>query len=210
MLWHVLCLLPQEFLTSDVMMAEGYIPASEPVEQDVWMLSDDVDRWLSLLREFQAFEDVYTHEYEDLREQFVFALTDALEKVLRRSLRESINIPLREYVQQEGGLPVRDDSPLFRYSIAELMSPESVPECEITRLITWLHQSEELLRIVYHGDQRPQFQQEPFPGECPSGEAIPYIPGDIRALPFGDDAMMRYDHNFQKAHAYWVPKLYLP
>lgn len=206
--YHVLLTLPDKNVEPPLL--EAYIPASPNVEEELWLTGNDLDTWISFLREFEALGDVYAIEPEELRETFVFTLTDALENVFRRSLRERTGIPLSEYLQHERGLTARYDSPVFRYSIEDLMDAETVPDCEIPRLVVWLQQTRHLLSIVYHGDQRPVYTREPFPGECPAGQQIPYISGDIRSAPLGDDPAMRYDHSFQKARAYWVPKEYMP
>jgi hypothetical protein len=67
-----------------------------------------------------------------------------------------------------------------------------------------------MLNIVYHGDLRPMHTEEKFPGECPTGQNIPFISGDILSVPLGKNADMRYNHSFQKANVYWVPKKFLP
>lgn len=189
-------------------LLEAYLPVSDELVEDVWVKRDDLDRWLSLLREFDAVELQELSGFE-LRQTFVFALADALEKILRKPLFENTEEPLHDYLQRHG-LPVRGDSPLFRYSIADLMDQAVVPDCELVRLIAWLDQTHQLLNIVYYGDRRPVYTAEEFPGECPSGKHIPYIPGEITHAPLGKDAEMSYQQHFGRVNMYWVPKEYLP
>lgn len=190
-------------------MFEAYLPVSDDLVEDVWLKVADLDKWVNLLTEFEN-EQLNTLSGQELRQTFVFAIVDALEKILSVPLRENTEEPLKDYLQYKGGLPVRDDSPLFRYSINELMNPRIVPDCEIVRLIDWVNHTRKMLDIAYHGDQRPDYAKEPFPGECPTGEQIPFISSEIRSVPLGNNPEMRYDHNFQQAHIYWIPKEYLP
>jgi len=187
----------------------AYLPVSDEIVEDIWLRSNDLDKWLSLLR---ALEDAALDELwgEELRQAFVFMLVDALEDALRLPFYENTAEPLGAYLQRQAGLPVRHDSPLFRYSINALMDPKQVPDCEMTRLVAWVNHSRQMLEIVYHGTTRPAYAKEAFPGECPTGGNIPFLSSDIRAAPLGDDPAMRYDHTVQKARVYWAPKHYLP
>jgi hypothetical protein len=188
---------------------EAYIPVSDDIVEEVWLKSDDLDKWLSLLREFDN-DTLSKLSGDEFRQAFVFALVDAIEKVIHKPLPENTEEPLKDYLNRKGGLPVRDDSPLFRYSLSDLLDPLIVPDCEIIRLTTWLNNSGQILNIIYHGDLRPVYTEENFPGECPTGGEIPFIIGDIISAPLGNNPDMRYNHSFQKANVYWVPKEYLP
>jgi len=188
---------------------EAYIPMSDDIVEDVWLRSDDLDKWISLLRDFDNAQ-LSALSGTELRKTFVYAMKDSLEKVIRKPLYENTGEPIREYLKRKGGLPVSDTSPLFGYSIADLEDPEAVPDCEISRLTTWVNNSRQMLNIVYHGDLRPVYTPEPFPGECPTGGDIPFISGDIQSAPLGKNPDMRYNHSFQKANVYWVPKAFLP
>lgn len=188
---------------------DGYIPVSDDLVEDVWLKSDDLDTWLSLLRNFDN-DQLLQLSGTELRQAFVNAMKDGLEKVIRKPLYEDTGEPLKDYLKRKGGLPVSDTSPLFRYSIADLQDPEAVPDCEIIRLAIWVNNSRQMLNVVYHGDLRPVYSEEPFPGECPTGAHIPFISGDIQSTPLGQNPDMRYNHSFQKANVYWVPKQFLP
>jgi hypothetical protein len=181
---------------------------SDDIAEDVWLRGEDLDAWISLLRDIDDAISGQRSGFE-LRQAFVFALVDAMENVLRHPLHENITVPLRDYLNQYG-IPVRDDSPVFRYSIQDLLSPAVVPDCEIMRLTTWLNNVKQILNIVYHGNLRPMYTEERFPGECPTGQNIPFILGDILSQPLGENTDMRYNHSFQKANVYWVPKIFLP
>lgn len=186
---------------------DGYIPVSDNVTEDVWLTSSDLHNWTLFLNSIGNMAGVSGSE---LRETFVNALLKALENVIRKPTQQDTDEPLSVFMQRQGGLPVRDSSPLFRYSINDLRDPDIVPNCELARLVTWVTNVSEILGIIGRGDQRPVYDQIPFPGECPSGLHIPFIDGPITSRSLGSDPKMRYDHQFQKAHVYWVPQEYLP
>lgn len=188
---------------------EAYIPVSDDVVEDIWLQSDDLDKWVSILRDFDN-ERLSGLPGSELRQAFVLAMRDSLEKVIRKPMYQDTGEPLKEYLKRKGGLPVSDTSPLFGYSIADLQDPYAVPDCEIIRLTTWVNNAKQMLNIVYHGDLRPIYTAEPFPGECPTGQNIPFISGDILSAPLGKNAEMRYNHSFKGANVYWVPKEFLP
>lgn len=190
-------------------VVDAYIPISEDIVEDVWLKSEDLDTWISLLRNFDSTQ-ISQLSGTEIRQAFVDAMKEGLEKVIRKPLYEDTKEPLREYLKRKGGLPVSDTSPLFRYSIADLLDPDAVPDCEVIRLTIWVNNSKQMLNILYHGDLRPVYTEEAFPGECPTGEHIPFISGDIQSAPLGKNPDMRYDHSFQKAKVYWVPKEFLP
>jgi hypothetical protein len=188
-------------------LVEGYIPISSDIVEDVALTSKDLENWIMILN---AIGDMTMVSGTELREYFVQAIRDALEKVIRKPLYEDIDEPLVIFLQRQGGLPVRDDSPLFRYSLHDLRDPLQVPDCELGRLVTWVSIAAEILGIVSHGDMCPKYNTIPYPGECPSGSNIPFIDGAITAEKLGNDPNMRYDYVFQNAHIYWVPKEFLP
>ncbi len=185
---------------------DAYIPVSEDIVEDVWMTSSDLESWVFLLR---SIGDQTHLGGSKLREAFVFSIKDALEKVVRKPLYDDPREPLGEYLKHKAGLPVRDDSPLFQYSLYDLEDKNKVPDCELIRLATWVNNVRQMLSIISHGDMRPEFTKEIL-GGCPKGNDIPLIFGDIKRTPLGKSPDMRFDHNFQKAHIYWVPKEYLP
>ena len=184
----------------------GFIPVSEDVVEDIWLKSADLDTWTDLLRDF---EDMSALTGTEQREKFTFAIKDALERVIGKPPYEATGESLKVYLERKGGLPVRDTSVLFNYSINDILDDRSVLDCEIDRLAGWLFNAKKIMSIIYRGDLRPQYKLEKYPGECPRGESIPYVDGYISGIPFRE-SLMRYDHQFQKAHIYWVPKEFLP
>jgi hypothetical protein len=193
---------------------EGYIPIpeendkSKDVQEDVYLKFEDLDDWRDILRGI-----VYssTSEPGQLRSKFITGLQRSLEKVVNKPLYDHVGGPLEDYLIRQGGLPVRDTSPLFSYSINELKDPVTVPDCELGRLLVWIHNVSQMLSIVANGTMRPVFNEKPFTGSCPKGENIPFIEGDIDQEDLVRGSIHhRYDHAFHKARIYWVPKEYLP
>ncbi len=185
----------------------GYIPVSEDVVEDVWLKSNDLGDWELLLKQFGD----QTHlSGSKLREAFGFAIKDSLEKVIRKPPYDATQESLGKYLERIAGLPARDDSPLFQYSLNDLSDESKVPACELIRLTIWINNVRQMLSIVRHGDMRPDYTPEKFSGECQKGDKIPFISGDIKNKPVGKSPEMRFDHDFQRAHIYWIPKEYLP
>jgi len=72
------------------------------------------------------------------------------------------------------------------------------------------HSSKQMLAIVNKGDRRPVFSLGEHKEQCPGGNDIPFIDGDISQRPLGPDDTMSYSYPFQKARVYWVPSQFLP
>jgi len=187
---------------------DGYIPVSEDVVEDVWLKSDDLDKFAGLLRAFDR-DKLAGVSGTELRATFTHTMISSLENVIRKPKYEEVGGPISEYLKRKGGLPVSEMSPLFHYSIDNLNDPEAVPDCELMRLLAWVNSSTQMLNIMYQGNIRP-FYKTGENGDCPSGQDIPYIEGDIQSVPLGKNLDMRYDRAFQKARVYWVPSEFLP
>ena len=185
---------------------EGFVRDNSDVVIDVWLKSDDLTRWVSLLN---LMRDVRQYSGKEQRIAFVQALVDTLQSVIAKPLYEDTDETLGDYLERKGGLPVRDTSPLMKYSLKTLMNPRKVPNCEILRLATWVQNAKQMLAVVSKGDRRPVFKTEEYPGECPGGKDIPFIDGDIDQRPLGEEGM-NYGHPFQKAKIFWVQKGFLP
>jgi len=185
---------------------EGYVKDNADASIDIWLKSDDLTRWVSLL---SLMQDVRQYGGKEQRLAFVQALVDTLQNVIGKPLYEDTNETLKDYLQRKGGLPVRDNSPLIKYSLSSLMDPSQVPNCEVLRLASWVQNAKQMLAIASKGDRRPVFNTENYPGECPGGKDIPFIDGDIGQRPLGTDDM-NYGHSFQKAKIFWIPKNFLP
>jgi len=184
---------------------EGYIPVSEDVTEDVWLTSEDLLKWIELLENIGYMSYYSTKKF---REALIVGIVGSLEQAIRKPLYEYTDESLEKFLERKGSLPVREQSPLFRYSIDDLRDKNKVPDCELIRLVHWLDRIRQMMSIVALGEYRPTFKTEKFPGECPSGQNIPFI-SDIDRKPFRNSDMS-YSHRFQKANVFWVPKEFLP
>ena len=189
---------------------EGYIPISDDLVEDVWLKTEDLERWKKIL---SMLEDIGSYSSTKQRTAFVIALTENLRQVLKGIYKNDQS--LKDYIESRLiSLPLRDNSPLFSYSYDSLMDKEVVSDCEISRLVTWVHNSKQMLDIVTQGTRRPVYTEEPYPGECTRSDGseipIPFIDGAIEQTNLGPTDDYRYDHVFQKVRIFWVPKAYLP
>ena len=192
---------------------EGYVRVTDDVQEDVWLRGSDLERWIRLLEDLVQMENVGMQE---LRGKFVDILVESLEKVLGGPTYTETKESFAEFIQRKGKLPVRDTSPVFRYSKAELEDPTLVEDCEIFWLTAWVTAAKEMLSIVYQ-NLRPEYSEEGHFGlECPSADHVPFI-SDVRRTEFSDHADntdtddMSYRWRYKKiGDVYWVPKQYLP
>jgi hypothetical protein len=188
---------------------EGYIPVSEDVAEDIMLTSNDFNQWLLLLNTIGLLVNAGSTE---LREMLADGLVTSLEKIVREPLYEATGESMEQYLKRRGGLPVRQQSPLFQYSLDQLKSPDLVPNCELNLLSKWIYYVTQILGIVRDGNRRPMFQVQSYDGRCssPTVKKIPVLSEDPKPANIGKNPKMRYDHAFQKAHIYWVPEEYLP
>jgi hypothetical protein len=185
---------------------EGYVPVSKDIVEDISVKGDVLNKWINFLN---IDEKIFGLRGELQRRLLVETLRKNLEIAVGHAVNECKS-SMRECLQQVGGLPVRDNSPLFKYSFDELMDSTIVPDCEITRIATWMHKAKQMLIIVYKGGNlKPSYKITPYPGECPSGSQIPFIDGDIKEEPLCP-ADCSFTYSIQKASYYWIPKEYMP
>lgn len=189
--------------------SEAYIPASDDIVEDIWIKEKDLETWVKLVK-ILLIEEPQTFSSSELRVQFVENIKRAVGLPNSYTYGER---PLYDVLISDIGLPARQNSPLLKYSLNDLENQSVVTDCELDRLVMWVSNVSQMLNILGRGDMRPEYTIEPFPGECPYGEDIPYIPGEIRAVPLGSNENIqeipRYDHKFQKVHAYWIPSEYM-
>jgi hypothetical protein len=192
--------------TDGIVYTEGFVADDGDFVIDVWLKSDDLTRWINLL---DLMRDVREYSPKQQRLALVESLVQTLQSVIGKPQYQDTEESLRDYLQRKGGLPVRDNSPLLNYTLDDLMNPSRVPNCEILRLTTWLHNAKQILAIVNKGDRKPVITTEPYSGKCPGGRDIPIIVGNVKQEKLGDDGM-NYSHPFQKSLIYWVPRDFLP
>ena len=173
--------------------------------EDISLKSEDVQNWLLILK---SFGDQTGLSASEMRTAFTYAIKNGLEKVIRRPLYEDTGEPLASFIKRKAHLPVREQSPLFSYSLDELRDPSKVPNCELIQLVSWVTSVRAMLGIVY-GGAIPVFHKGKFPSKCPAMHGIPYVEGDPIPKSFPSPEM-RFNHQFQKANIYWVPSQYMP
>lgn len=188
---------------------ELYVPVSDKVQEDIWLVDKDFTIWQSILGSLRA--DVPGREK---RQTLVNTLITSLENTLNVSYRDVAKTgeTFGEFVSRVKGLPVKLRSPLMQYSPDELLDPTIIPLCEIESLIDWVKKSVELLTIVRTGYNKPEFEVLP-PVGCndmsEKGQRIPFIPV-ISTSPLGPNKKYSYGQTSGGERRYWVPEEFMP
>jgi len=186
---------------------EGYFPVSNDIEVDIWSTAEDLRKYRTFIENVKDSGEYHKGKY--IRNELVHALITTLRQLVPSPPPFETGETLKDYVKRISHLPVRQDSPLFNYTIQDLENPSVVPDCEIERLNTWISNVNQFL---YHiaDNKRPEFETRRQPGTCPGGRLIPYVvPGSIRGRHFRD-SNMSYSHALGNTTIYWIPKMYLP
>jgi len=186
---------------------EGYIPISNDIVVDIWCTAEDLKKYRNIIEGILDSSE-YQHG-KFVRTELVYGLISTLQRLVPSPPPPETGETLIEYVRRISYLPIRQDSPLFRYSIQELEDRTKVPDCEIERLFAWLGNVNNFL--YYIADNKcPVYEVRAQPGNCASGTDIPYIvPGSILGKHFSD-SNMSYSHPLGGTTIYWIPKKYLP
>jgi hypothetical protein len=186
---------------------EGYIPISNDIVVDIWCTAGDLKKYRTIMEGILESSE-YQHG-KFVRTELVYGLVTTLQRLVPSPPPPETGETLIEYVSRISYLPVRQDSPLFRYSIQELESRDKVPDCEVERLFAWIGNVNNYLYYIAD-NKRPVFEVRKQPGNCASGNDIPYIvPGSILGKHFSD-SNMSYSHPLGGTTIYWIPKKYLP
>ena len=186
---------------------QGYIPISNEVKEDLWIEQEKLRRWERILGKIA---DVGNLSERKQRQVFVVGFTESLRQVIKGFYKTDQRYD--EFLERVGGVPVRKDSPLFQYSYKMLMDKNIVPDCEIRQLISWVHNSREMMKILILGTHHPKYLVENGPSCRRSDGSLVRIPffEDIKSVRYGDSDKYRIDHRLYKARIYWVPTEYLP
>ncbi|KPA11051.1 conserved hypothetical protein, secreted [Candidatus Magnetomorum sp. HK-1] len=186
---------------------EGYIPISNDVVVDIWCTAEDLKKYRNIIEGILDSSE-YQHG-KFIRTELVYGLISTLQRLVPSPPPPETGETLIEYVRRISYLPIRQDSPLFRYSIQELEDRTKVPDCEIERLFSWIGNVNNFLYYIAD-NKRPVYDVRKQPGSCASGNEIPYIvPGSILGKHFSD-SNMSYSHPLGGTTIYWIPKKYLP
>jgi hypothetical protein len=188
---------------------ELFVPISDDVQEDVWLLDRDFSNWNNILGGLRA--DVPGREK---RLSLVNTLITSLENTLNVNYQDVAvaGESFAQFVKRVKGLPVRLRSPLMSYSPEELKDPSQVPLCEIESLVDWAQKSLELLSVVRVGYNKPDYLMLP-PVACDDislkGKKIPFIPG-ISTMPLGPNKKYNYSQRSGGERRYWVPVEFMP
>ena len=186
---------------------EGYIPVSKNIVADIWCTAEDLRKYRNVMEGVESSSELQKGKL--IRKELVYALISTLRRLVPNPPPPETGETLFQYVQRISHLPVRQDSPLFKYSIEDLEDPLKVPDCEIERLNTWISNVNQFLYYIAD-NKKPGFETRQQPGSCPGGADIPYIvPGTIKGKHFRGNNMS-YSHPLGGTTIYWIPKYYLP
>nr|VFK30405.1 MAG: hypothetical protein BECKMB1821G_GA0114241_106410 [Candidatus Kentron sp. MB]VFK34362.1 MAG: hypothetical protein BECKMB1821I_GA0114274_106910 [Candidatus Kentron sp. MB]VFK76679.1 MAG: hypothetical protein BECKMB1821H_GA0114242_10689 [Candidatus Kentron sp. MB] len=195
-------------------VTQGYIPISDDFVEEVWLTAEELRNWKDDI--LAGFGDVLQYREDEIREKFVGTLISSLQQVIKKPPFQETGETAAEYTQRQGGLPVRENSPLLDYSWEEYRDKTKVPICEISRLASWGYHVQKILSIVYDGRMRPVFDKAKYSrgicvGLSQKGKRIPWIKDAPRGEPLcPDDKRCRYDHPVLGRTIFWVPQEFLP
>jgi len=186
---------------------EGYIPISNDIVVDIWCTAGDLKKYRTIMEGILESSE-YQHG-KFIRTELVYGLVITLQRLVPNPPPPETGETLIEYVRRIAYLPIRQDSPLFKYSVQELESRDKVPDCEIARLFSWVGSVNNFLYYIAD-NKRPVYEVRKQPGNCDSGSVIPYVvPGSIMGKHFSN-SNMSFSHPLGGTTVYWIPKKYLP
>jgi hypothetical protein len=130
--------------------------------------------------------------------------------------------PLAEIIlEKKLALPVRPQSPLFQYSLADFdpNNDNSVVDCEVTRILEWVKDVYNILdRIRGYPFQKvtarlEEYRHEDCAGLSDKGKRIKKVPPTV-----GGEETLGPDRTYSYGHAlppnsvilYWIPLEFLP
>jgi hypothetical protein len=194
-------------------VVDFYIPVDKSkVQEEVWMTSDNLDDWLSLLKPFKILAGLPVSKQ---REVFVNLLRKQVQEIIGTYPRKGVTLGEAIAEAKKKVLPMRQNGPLLQYKIEEIR--EEIEACEVTRLINWVTDIRKVLQRVFNDStQKPAFSLE-YPSRwthCPLSEKGKRVPelkfGRVVAQALGPDDNYRYDHRLYGQTVYWLPIDFLP
>jgi len=198
---------------------EGYIPINDNLQYDIWFNSTSLSTYISILEGVIPKSTLQESPLE-LRQAFIEQLRTALEHYVKEPLYANFcssqtvvsanDCPIEEYMKRAGHLPVRLNSPLFKFSLNDLENSNRVSDCVINDLARWVGDVHEILSYV-RGDNRPAYEIAHRAEGCEASK-VPYImPNTIRKGQFSDNEMSySYVPETRGVKIYWVPQEFLP
>ena len=182
----------------------------EKIQEEIWMTSDDLDNWLTLLKRFENL--IGTHTVRKQREKFIRLLRQQIQEIIGGYPREDLILSEQLAMARKKILPMREDSPFLQYSIKDIREIEG---CELMQLVEWVTSIRKVLQRVFNDStQKVTFTLE-YPQtnlSCPlsdKGKKLPQLKfGPVKAL--GPNDEYSYAHRLYDQTVYWLPVDFLP
>jgi len=182
---------------------KGVIPVDENIEVEVWCSASALDKYLRVLYGIINVNEFSTGNV--LRKDLIHSIAETIERVLGEPFYENDMI-IGEYLLRFG-LPVRNHSPLFQYSLSDLKNKNKVSDCVVEALFLWITNIFNILEMVK--ENKYTTFETIFQKSCTDASHIPYIvPYSIKGGTFPDG--MGYSNSSFKTTFYWIPEKYLP
>lgn len=187
-----------------------YVPKSEVPVLDAWMRTDELEDWLSLLRTVMRAS---LSSSSERRNAFGQTIRNSLSSVLRLPSPTDMDESVQEYMQRGGFLPGPLKTPLLNYTFDDLTNPESIPVCEIDRLLQWLDASQSMLELARNNELSSYevVESQNCPRLSPQGAHLKMFSGrPTPVAPGPDTRVYRLRHDDLGEQIYWIPHQYLP
>ncbi len=202
--WLPLSAIPVSGGFSDSLI-HGYIPvASNNWQVDVLLTDEDFMKYERIL---QALIDIKTEPAKDFRQNFANALEESLTRILHKPLQERSGEPLEVILKHSMKLPVREDSPLFRYNFADFLNSRKMRHTQLARLQQWLRHVAEFFRIIQRGRHPVVFDDN---GRRFRPDRLRYGTIDIIEGEDFSEKGVHYGQHTRQGMIYWVPQEFLP
>lgn len=193
----------------------AYSAIGDAWQEEVWVTAQQLENWVNVLRKVSDRVNIATGT--EKRQEFIETLVGRLETDAGEpKLRES-GLTMAEFLEKRPGLPGRADSPLLRYTIAEL---EKIPICELNFLMEWVAAISELInRVLATPQYKVDVSYENYPEYlCPNatekGRAIQRLIFSDERRALGRDPrsgeVYSYEKSFRGDRRYWIPRSFLP
>jgi len=196
--------------TVDHRVIDSYLPIDQKVQEEFRITAIQLDEWRAILK---RLSEIKIRPEEDQRYEFIKILRQEIQDILGKPpVYTDENQTLAELMKRKAGLPMRDQSPLLQYGLKDI---ETIPRCELRRLLTWIESIHQVLDNVRSSPTlKVSITLKPYPtGQCPlatdKGQKIPEL---VLELPqkLGPTEEYRYDRSFRGQVVYWLPTDFLP
>lgn len=191
-------LIPQNMMGNERTVS-GYIPVDSKVTEEVLLTSDDLNTWIKFLA---IIDSVRNEKAQNLHQTFANVIREAVKEISGKPLIDSEQ-KLTHVLHEQANFFVREDSPVFKYSLNELSDSDAFPLCAIRRAQKWINHVQEILILIQSGSfyPIPTVVKDYYSHECPSARNIPFVEGPVTTIP----RKLEQDNQF-----FWIPREYLP